>query len=195
MVRRTSAIVVCALFALNTIGCSSIRAGGRKLFAGSPDCAAAAAPTPECPDPEAARRQARRDELQSRRSGASVARGFSIASIVVGSTVLVGGVLLSAAIASSSDPCTGSSSLDLSAGRFRSMDDDFDFDSDGGSSCGPGGAIAFGVTTGLVGAILITLGAVGVVKMNNRIREIDQQLKVTLKPGPGTAGLGLATEF
>jgi hypothetical protein len=44
--------------------------------------------------------------------------------------------------------------------------------------------------------VLITLGAVGVVQMNNRIREIDKQLKMTVKPGPaGSSGLSLQASF
>jgi hypothetical protein len=183
----------CALFALNAMGCSAISAGGRNLFSRSPDCASVAAPTPECPDPDAAFRQKQRDRLESQRAGASVARGFSIASIVVGSTILVGGGLLTGLVASDIEPCTDSVSSPLSGGRFRSMDD---FGSSGGgSACGPGAAIALGVTTGLVSAVLITLGVVGVVKMNSQIQEIDKQLNVTVKSGPGTSQLLLTGAF
>ena len=195
MDRRLWLTAGCAIVALNSMGCSSIAAGRRSLFASSPDCASAAAPTPECPDPDEAWREKERERLRSRRTGASVAKGFSIASIVVGSTILVGGGLITGALAASVEPCDSVSSP-LGGGRFRSMDDDFDFDSDGGSSCGPGGAIAFGVTTGIVSVVLITLGAVGVVQMNNRIREIDKQLKMTVKPGPaGSSGLSLQASF
>jgi len=67
--------------------------------------------------------------------------------------------------------------------------------SGGGSACGPGAAIALGVTTGLVSAVLITLGVVGVVKMNSQIQEIDKQLNVTVKSGPGTSQLLLTGAF
>lgn len=184
----------CALFALNAMGCSAISAGGRNLFSRSPDCASVAAPTPECPDPDAAFRQKQRDRLETQRAGASVARGFSIASIVVGSTILVGGGLLTGLVAADIEPCTDSVDSPLSGGRFRSMDDDFG-SSSGGSACGPGAAIALGVTTGLVSAVLITLGVVGVVKMDSRIREIDKQLNVTVKSGPGTSQLLLTGAF
>jgi hypothetical protein len=182
------------MIALNGMGCGSISAGGRSLFARSPDCASVAEPTPECPDPDAAWLQKERERLESRKTGARVARGFSIASIVVGSTILVGGGLLTGVLAANIEPCTGSDGFELSGGKFRSMD--FDSDGDGGDSCGPGGAIAFGVTTGIVSVVLITLGAVGVVQMNGRIREIDKQLKTMVKPGPaGSTGLTLQTSF
>lgn len=196
MDRRLWVTAGCAIIALNAMGCSAISAGGRRLFASSPNCASVSAPTPECPDPDEAFRQKQRERLQSQRRSASVAKGFSIASIVVGSTILVGGGLLTGVLAATVEPCTDSVSSPLSGGKFRSMDDDFDFDSDGGSSCGPGGAIAFGVTTGIVSVVLITLGAVGVVKMNHRIREIDKQLKMTVRPGPaGSTGLTLQASF
>ncbi|NUQ73117.1 MAG: hypothetical protein HUU21_06145 [Polyangiaceae bacterium] len=196
MDRRVWATAGCAIIAFNAMGCGAISRGGRALFASSPDCASVAAPTPECPDPDAAFREKQRRRLQSQRTGASVAKGFSIASIVVGSTILVGGGLLTGVLAANVEPCTDSVGSPLGGGRFRSMDDDFDFDSDGGSSCGPGGAIAFGVTTGIVSVVLITLGAVGVVKMNNRIREIDQQIRMTVRPGPaGSSGLTLQASF
>jgi hypothetical protein len=193
MDRRLWVTAGCAIFALNAAGCSAISAGGRRLFASSPDCASLSEPTPECPDPDAAWKQKERERLQSSRSRASVARGFSIASIVVGSTILVGGGLMTGVIASDIEPCSSASSP-LSGGKFRSMDFD-DGDGGGGSSCGPGAAVALGVTTGIVSAVLIGLGAVGVVTMNERIREIDKQLKVTLKTGPGSSQLTLTGAF
>jgi len=184
-------LLVCgALLALNATGCGAI-AAGRSLFQGPPDCpagaqASAGGSSVACVDAETARRKKEREALESRRRGASVARGFSIASIVVGSTVLVGGLLLSAAVANSTS-CGDGSDFD---------DDDFDLRTSGSSTCDNTAAgVSAGVTTGVIGVTLITLGIVGVVKSDARIKEIDKQLKVTLKTGPGAAGLALTGSF